>query len=71
MKTILRSDDMSCPSCVVKLEGALKRLDGVADARVHFATGRIEVEHEPGEASVEALVEAVRREGYRARASAF
>ena len=71
MKTILRSDDMSCPSCVVKLEGALKRLDGVADATVHFATGRIEVVHEPDEASVEALVEAVRREGYRARPSAF
>lgn len=71
MKTILRSEDFSCPSCVTKLETALSRVPGVAVARVHFATGRIVVEHEPDRASVETLVETVRRSGYRARPSAF
>ena len=46
MKTILRSDDLSCPSCVPKIEKALGQIDGVTDAKVHFATGRIEVEYD-------------------------
>ncbi len=46
-KTILRSDEFSCPSCVVKIEKALKALPGVAEAKVHFNTGRIEVAHDP------------------------
>lgn len=71
MKTVLRSEDFSCPSCVSRLESALSKVVGVQDARVHFATGRIVVEHEPGRASVETLVETVRRAGYRARPSAF
>jgi copper chaperone len=71
MKTILRSDDFSCPSCVSKLEAALAKVAGVEAARVHFATGRIVIEHEPDRASVETLVETVRRSGYRARAAAF
>ncbi len=71
MKTILRSDDFSCPSCVTKLESALSKVAGVATARVHFATGRVVVEHEPAQASVETLVETARRSGYRVRPSAF
>ena len=46
MKTILRSDDLSCPSCVPKIEKALGQINGVTDAKVHFATGRIEVEYD-------------------------
>ncbi len=71
MKTILRSDEFSCPSCVTKIEGALKTMPGVHDAAVHVGTGRIEVEHDPAHASVESLVETVRRSGYRSRPSPF
>jgi copper chaperone len=69
MTTTLRSDELGCPSCVAKIEGALKRLPGVRAAAVHFATGRIEVEHDPARASVAALVDAVRRSGYGSRPS--
>jgi copper chaperone CopZ len=44
---------------------------GVQTAQVHFNTGRIEVEHDPQEASAEELVQAVRGAGYEARVSAF
>ena len=52
MKTILRSNDLTCPSCVQKIEKVLKGLDGVQNATVHFTTGRIEVQHEIGRAHV-------------------
>ena len=70
-KTILRSDELSCPSCVTKIEKALNALPGVEKAEVRFNTGKIEVEHDPAQSSVEALVAAIRGTGYEARPSAF
>ncbi len=71
MKSILRSQELTCPSCVAKIEKALKAVPGVQHATVHFNTGRIEVEHDPETASGQALVDAVRSAGYEARVSAF
>ena len=71
VRTTLRSDELSCPSCIAKIEKSLKALPGVHSARVHFSAGRIEVVHDPEQAGTEQLVEAVRRVGYEARPSAF
>lgn len=71
MKTILRSNDLSCPSCVTKIEKALTALNGVERAKVHFTTGRIEVEHDPGTAKPEELVKTVNATGYEAKVAAF
>ncbi len=71
MKTILRSSELSCPSCIVKIEKSLKAVPGVSEAKVHFTTGRIDVEHDDRQAPVEKLVEAVRAAGYEARSSAL
>ncbi len=70
-KTILRSQELSCPSCVAKIEKALGAVDGVTLAKVHFNTGRIEVEHDAERAPVDELVKAVRAAGYDAQPSAF
>lgn len=69
MKTLLRSQELSCPSCVRKIETALKDVQGVSKAHVHFNTGRIDVEHDG--VDEEDLVEAVRNAGYNAQVSAF
>ncbi|MBE2221977.1 MAG: heavy-metal-associated domain-containing protein [Anaerolineae bacterium] len=71
MKTLLRSQDLSCPSCVAKIENALQGLKGVNDAKVHFNTGRIEVEHDPDTAPTAVLVQTVRETGYEAVVAAF
>jgi len=71
MKTILRSDNLSCPSCIAKIEKALMNVRGVQEARVHFNTGRIEVQHDPATVSADDLAKAVRSIGYKARVSAF
>lgn len=70
-RTILRAEGFSCPSCVAKIEKALKALPGVTSAQVHFASSRIEVEHDPQVAPVDALVKAVKDAGYVAKPSAF
>ncbi|MFU8770804.1 MAG: heavy-metal-associated domain-containing protein [Anaerolineales bacterium] len=71
MKTILRSQDLNCPSCVAKIEKALKTIDGVTDAKVFFNTGRIEVEHDPEKAPTSQLVTTVGSVGYQAKVAAF
>ncbi|NPV65903.1 MAG: heavy-metal-associated domain-containing protein [Anaerolineae bacterium] len=71
MKTILRSQELSCPSCVTKIEKALKALDGVTEARVFFNTGRIEVDHDAGTVKTDDLVKAVRAAGYEACVAPF
>jgi copper chaperone CopZ len=71
MKTVLRSQELSCPSCVAKIENALKGLNGVNEATVFFNTGRIVVEHDPHQANADDLVKTVRATGYEAKVSAF
>lgn len=71
MQTLLRSQELSCPSCITKIERSLKSLDGVSEATVHFTTGRIEVEHDPERAEPGALVEAIRSAGHNASVAAF
>jgi copper chaperone CopZ len=71
MKTILRSQEFSCPSCVAKIEKALKGVPGVEEAKVHFNTGRIVVEHNPDRASTDELIKTVRATGYEAKVAPF
>ncbi len=71
MKTILRSKELTCPSCIAKIEKALLTVDGVEAAKVHFNTGRIEVQHDPEQVRGEDLEKAIQSIGYEARVSAF
>ncbi|NHB84400.1 heavy-metal-associated domain-containing protein [Tessaracoccus sp. HDW20] len=69
--TILRAEGFSCPSCVAKIEDRVGRLDGVQAVKVHFASARIEIDHDAGRVSVDDLVAAVKKAGYTASPSAF
>ena len=70
MKTLLRSQELTCPSCVAKIEKALGALQGVENAKVYFNTGRIEVNHDESIAPEE-LVKTVRGVGYEAKLASF
>lgn len=69
--TVLRAEGFSCPSCVAKIEKRVGRLEGVSAVTVHFASARIEVDHDPAVAGVEDIVAAVAKAGYTARPAAF
>ena len=56
---------------MAKIEKRVGRLDGVSSVRVHFASARIEVTHDPAVASVDDLVGAIAKAGYTARPTAF
>jgi Cu+-exporting ATPase len=58
---------MHCASCVVRVEGALKGVPGVKDARVNLATERASVVVDPTKVVEEQLAGAVAAAGYGAR----
>jgi copper chaperone len=69
MTTILRSDDLACPTCVAGLENMLRATGGVETATVHFMSGRIEIHHDPERIDVAALVKAIQEAGYGVQSS--
>ena len=69
--TVLRAQGFSCPSCVDKIEKRLTRLPGVEDATVNYASARIQVRHDTDQISVDDLVQAVAKAGYKSAPSAF
>jgi Cu+-exporting ATPase len=55
---------MTCANCVLTVERTLRKMPGVADASVNFASERATVRFDPSVVSVEALAAAVERAGY-------
>jgi Cu+-exporting ATPase len=62
----LALEGMTCAACAARIEKALNRIEGV-EASVNFATETARVALRPGAATIESLIEAVRRSGYDAR----
>lgn len=57
-------DGMTCASCVRRVERALAKVEGVAEANVNLATEKATVSYDPSHASVEALRTAIEKAGY-------
>lgn len=63
----LEIEDMTCASCVGRVEKALKAVPAVERAAVNLATGRATVSVLGGKTQAPALLDAVRKAGYGAR----
>jgi len=57
---------MTCASCVLHVEGALKSVPGVGAVTVNLATGKAAVEYDPSQATLADLKKAVEDMGYSA-----
>jgi Cu+-exporting ATPase len=55
---------MTCASCVQRVERALKKLNGVAEASVNLATERASVTYDPSALGANAVLTAVTEAGY-------
>ncbi len=69
-RTELAIDGMNCPSCAVRIERALTRSEGVAEAGVNFATAHAEVIYDARAVSVEDLQQRIVAAGYSASPAA-
>ncbi len=64
--TQLRVEEMSCASCVSRVEEALEALPGVLEASVNLATESARVRHLPDLVDARGLIAAVQAAGYKA-----
>ena len=52
MKVKYTVTGLDCPNCAAKLEGMIKEIDGVCDAKINFLTERLTMELEGDEETV-------------------
>lgn len=57
-------EGMTCASCVLRVEKALKKVEGVEDAIVNLATEQAKVVLDPSKVDIKRLKEAVEKVGY-------
>ena len=58
MKKKFKLQDLDCANCAAKMEEAIKKIEGVADANVSFMTQKMNVEFDEG-ADVKATMQNV------------
>lgn len=68
-ETLLNVEGMTCSSCVHHVEEALRDLEGVGSIQVKLADGTVRVQHNPSEASVAQMIQALGDAGYETRAA--
>src|SRR3989475_11259106 len=65
-RTVLALEGMTCASCAMRIEKGLKKVPGVRDASVNFATEQATVMYDPAQTDVEQMVQKVDTVGYKA-----
>src|SRR5690348_6551702 len=62
----LSLEGMSCASCAMRIEKGLKKVPGVKDASVNFATEKAIVTYDASQTGVEQMQQKVEQVGYKA-----
>lgn len=63
-RTTLQLETLTCPSCLQKIEGALKKAEGVESVKVLFNASRARVEHDEEVISKNEIKDIVEKVGY-------
>jgi len=63
-KTSVKVTGMTCAACAARVQKAVSKLEGVADANVNLATEKLTVEYDTDKVSISAIKEAVEKAGY-------
>src|SRR5207244_4974882 len=66
-RAVLALEGMTCASCAMRIEKGLKKVPGVKDASVNFATEQATVTYDPTQANLEQMIQKVDAVGYKAR----
>ena len=63
-KIVMKLDELSCPSCMAKIEGALNTTNGVEIANVLFNASKVKAEFDDNQVTATDLVSKVEGLGY-------
>lgn len=65
-KKILKIKGMGCTSCALRIENALKKLNGIKEVQVNFVEEKALLKYDPQITNLEKIVEKIRETGYDA-----
>lgn len=62
----IQLETLTCPSCMLKIEGALKTLEGIHkdSAKVSFNTSKVKLDFDEDKISIEDIEGAINKVGY-------
>ena len=65
-KAVIQLEALTCPSCIQKIEGAMKQLDGIEQDTVNisFNSSKLKFNFDDEKQSIETVVEAIDKLGY-------
>src|SRR2546426_936588 len=66
-RAVLTLEGMTCASCATRIEKGLKKVPGVKDASVNFASEQATVTYDAAQTNLEQMVQKVDAVGYKAR----
>ncbi|HEX7057276.1 MAG TPA: heavy-metal-associated domain-containing protein [Bacilli bacterium] len=61
----IRLETLSCPSCVAKIESALRQTKGIAEAKVLFHACKVKATFDENATNTERIANVLARLGYR------
>ncbi len=67
----IQLETLACPSCMQKIEGAIKRLDGIDQEtiKVSFSSSRVRLNFEEEKVSIKEIEDAITKVGYEVKKS--
>lgn len=70
-KATLQLETLTCPSCVAKIEGALKKVDGIDQdsTKISFGSSRVRLDFDDAKVSIEEITNAITKLGYQVEKS--
>lgn len=70
-KATIQLETLTCPSCMLKIEGALKTVDGIdkESINVSFNTSKVKLNFDDGKTSINDIENAITKFGYEVKKS--
>jgi copper chaperone CopZ len=70
-KATIQLETLTCPSCMLKIEGALKTVDGIdkESINVSFNTSKVKLNFDDGKTSINDIENAITKLGYEVKKS--
>ncbi|EKN68967.1 copper chaperone [Schinkia azotoformans MEV2011] len=66
MKTVkFQMEELTCPSCIKKIEGVLSKQEGVSEVKVLFNSSKVKVIFDENLVSAENLASTIKKLGYQ------
>lgn len=67
----IQLETLACPSCMLKIEGALKSVEGIdkETINVSFNSSRVRLDFEDGKTSIDEIENAISKVGYEVKRS--